>query len=106
MAFDADTESESASLHHHLPLPERYKCLSRNTISLWVLYCMYKFSTKNYKRKKNWAGSIQKNPQDISLKKKLIKETEAQMVDITCRAEDLMQREGSLSIMLILLADL
>lgn len=72
MAFDADTESESASLHHHLPLPERYKCLSRNTISLWVLYCMCNSQLRIIKEKKlGWEYS--KEPAGYLLKEKVYK---------------------------------
>ena len=53
MAFDADIGSESTSPHHHLPLPERYKILSRNNISLCVLYCMCAKPQQRIKKEKN-----------------------------------------------------
>lgn len=53
MAFDEDIESESTSPHHHLPLPERYKILSKNNISLCVLYCMCAKPQQGIKKEKN-----------------------------------------------------
>ena len=75
MAFDADIGSESTSPHHHLPLPERYKILSKKNISLCVLYCMCAKPQQGIKKEKNGklAWEYSKEPIWCPLKEEVYK---------------------------------
>lgn len=75
MAFGADVASEPTLPHYHLALPERYKILSKNSISLCALYCMCaKLQLRIIKEKSNKLGwEYSEEPTRYPLKKMVYK---------------------------------